>query len=318
MYGLITAGFAKRSRRSEGYRPSPAIDARVHEHRNLGVAFFKTGMMEEAEREFRQVVELNPRLTIGHYYLGLTQVHQRQWDEAEVSFERVMDLGDRRPPVLFNMAYCLQKQGRLDDAEKLYADAAAGARQDHRILTGWGVLAIHQKRYEVAEGRLDRAREVADGAPSALWYWARSLLAAAVNQFPEARAFLEQGLERHPGHPVLRNNLAVLLEMIGELEQAEQVLRESYLEGDEIPQMAKNLGDVWYRQGRYDEAREAYERAAELAPGLGDDLYFKLGNIAYRLNELERASTMWHKALELNPEHQLARTNLDTMSALAG
>src|SRR2546426_6591583 len=34
-----------------------------------------------------------------------------------------------------------------------------------------------------------------------------------------------------------------------------------------------------YRGSRYDEAWEAYSRAIELAPELGDDVYFKLGNI---------------------------------------
>ena len=52
-----------------------------------------------------------------------------------------------------------------------------------------------------------------------------------------------------------------------------------------MPQISKNLADMFYRNGRYDDAVEAYERAAKLDPELGDDLYFKLGNIAYKRSD---------------------------------
>src|SRR3989454_1544278 len=39
-----------------------------------------------------------------------------------------------------------------------------------------------------------------------------------------------------------------------------------------LPQLSKNLGDLAYRGSRYDEAWDAYSRAVELAPDLGDDV----------------------------------------------
>ena len=65
-----------------------------------------------------------------------------------------------------------------------------------------------------------------------------------------------------------------------------------------MPQISKNLADILYRNGRYEEAREAYERAAKLAPDLGDDLYFKLGNIAYKRRDKSA------RARELEPSHR--------------
>jgi tetratricopeptide (TPR) repeat protein len=77
------------------------------------------------------------------------------------------------------------------------------------------------------------------------------------------------------------------------------------------------MGDLLYRAARYDDAWEAYQRAIRSQPTLGDDVYFRLGNIAYKRQERELAMEYWHRALELNPSHELARTNLDTVSALA-
>jgi tetratricopeptide (TPR) repeat protein len=77
--------------------------------------------------------------------------------------------------------------------------------------------------------------------------------------------------------------------------------------------VSKNLADILYRNGRYDDAREAYERAAKLAPELGDDLYFKLGNIAYKRRDKLQARESWSRAATLNPGHALARANLDML-----
>ena len=65
LFGLVTAGFAHRVGKSRPVE-SLATDARLEEHRNLGIAFYKTGMLDEAEREFRRVVELRPGDTQAH------------------------------------------------------------------------------------------------------------------------------------------------------------------------------------------------------------------------------------------------------------
>ena len=92
--------------------------------------------------------------------------------------------------------------------------------------------------------------------------------------------------------------------------EAEAHLRHALGEDPTIPQISKNLGDLLYRAGRWDEAEESYERAAKLAPALGDDVYFKLGNLACRRGDLASARQRWEEAIRLNPEHALARANL--------
>ena len=318
LYGLITAGFVHRtSARSLARSTEPAVATRIREHSNLGVAFYRTGMLEEATREFRRVVELKSDEASAQFYLGLVATKQDDWAEAHRAFHRAVNLGGSQPTALHNLALSLEKLGRLDEAEATFGDATNRARRDPRILTGWGIAAMRQDKFAVAEGRLDRAREVAEGNDlPAVWYWARSLVAAVGEDYETAESVLRDGVERYPRHPVLRNNLAAILEILGETDQAEKVLRAAHADGLMLPQLSKNLGDVLYRAGRYDEAWDAYQQAVKLHSELGDDTYFKLGNIAYKRLDHATASAMWHKTLQLNPKHQLARTNIDTMSAL--
>jgi tetratricopeptide (TPR) repeat protein len=80
-----------------------------------------------------------------------------------------------------------------------------------------------------------------------------------------------------------------------------------------VGQLHKNLGDLHYRAGRYDEALEAYLRATKANPELGGDMYLKLGNIRLRRQEREEAIRCWERALELDPDNAIVRTNLESV-----
>jgi tetratricopeptide (TPR) repeat protein len=313
LFGLITAGFAHRVGTSTA-APPKVNDTRVDEHRNLGIAFYKAGMLEEALREFRRVIELRPADSRAPLFLGLIAIRQARWDEAALALRQAAEAGVPRPAALHNLGFALEQLGRLDEAEAAYGDAAGRAKEDARIMLGWSIVALKRGDNKVAQSRLARACELLQGKPvPALWYWAATLAAVGLDDAENAMRTARQGVEAYPNNPVLQNNLAVLLEAGGDTQAAETMFRSALAEDAALPQVSKNLGDIFYRTGRYDEAGEAYERAAKLNPELGDDLYFKLGNIAYKRRDLARARESWAQATALNPGHQLARANLEML-----
>jgi len=318
LYGLLTAGFLHRAGRTAAAAEDVKMtDARVEEHRNLGVAFYKTGMLEEAAREFRRVSEIRPEDANALFYVGLVSLRQARWREGMEAFRLAAEKGGSRPAVLHNLGLAYEHLGRLEEAEGAYAEAATRNRNDARIALGWGVVALKRGDHESAAGRLDRARELFGDRVPAVWYWARTLSAAAAGEFEVADELAEAGVAAFPESAVLRNNRAVLRELAGDLPVAEELVRGALHDEPSHPQLSKNLGDLTYRAAHYDEAWAAYQRAIELAPDLGDDVYFKLGNIAYKRGDRELAATMWRRALELNPAHELVKSNLDTLSALS-
>jgi tetratricopeptide (TPR) repeat protein len=317
LYGLITAGFAHRIGRSDAGEKPESSAVRVDEHRNLGVAFYRTGMFEESLREFRRVVDLRPSEGSAYFHIGLIHFKQAQWQQAIECFKSAAERGGARPAVLYDLALSYERNEQLDEAEEAYAEAAARTRGHPQILTGWGIVALRRGDYDVAVGRLDRAREVAGDEPvTAVWYWARSLAAAGLARYEEAEEILGEGVEAYPENTVLRNNLGALLELLGRVDEALELLKAALADEPSLPQLSKNLGDLHYRAGNYDEAWDAYQRSVKLHPELGDDVYFKLGNIAYKRLDRELASEFWQRALDINPNHELAQTNLETVSAL--
>ena len=74
LFGLITAGFLHRVGKSRATTDAVS-EARVEEHRNLGVAFYKTGMLDEAVREFRRVSDLREHDAGATFFVGLVLFH---------------------------------------------------------------------------------------------------------------------------------------------------------------------------------------------------------------------------------------------------
>ncbi|HEX5819774.1 MAG TPA: DUF4388 domain-containing protein [Gemmatimonadales bacterium] len=317
LYGLITAGYVRRTGTSAASVLPRASDARIEEHRNLGIAFYKTGMLDEALREFRRVAELRPQEGSAPFFLGLIALKQDNWEEAVAAFRLALEKGGPRPAALHNLAFSLEQLGRLDEAEAAYADAAARARDDWRVHLGWAVTALQRGDAPAARARLARAREfIGDRPVPARWYWADTLVRAVADDAEGALEAAQAGAAAHPRRAALRNNLAVLHELRGDATGAERELQAGLEEDAALPQLSKNMGDLLYRAGRYEEAREAYERALRLEPALGDDLHFKLGNIAHRARDAQKAREHWTRATELNPAHQLARANLEMLEAV--
>ena len=74
-----------------------------------------------------------------------------------------------------------------------------------------------------------------------------------------------------------------------------------------------NLGDAYYKQQRYDEARQAFNNYAASA-GEGSDAsrgFYNMGNTFFQSGNLEESIEAYKQALRLNPADEDARHNLE-------
>jgi tetratricopeptide (TPR) repeat protein len=311
VYGLVTAGFAQRVGRSSARR-QPAPESRVAEHRNLGVAFYRTGMYDEASREFRRVLELRADDLGARFHLGLVHVRREDWDAAIDMLRRAAEQLDAKPAVLQALAYAYERSGQLELAESTLAEAARrGGADDPRIALSQAVVATLRGDLPRAEERLSTARSLWGARqPSAVWFHHAGLAAALRGETDRAVALLEEGTALHPHATVLFNDLAVVQERRGAHEAAARTLEHALLEESGLPHLHKNLGDYKYRAQQYDDACDAYERVVRLAPEHGADVWLKIGNIHYRRGDQFAAREAWERALAIDPGNAIVRGNL--------
>ncbi|MFO0092774.1 MAG: DUF4388 domain-containing protein [Gemmatimonadaceae bacterium] len=315
LYGLLTAAYVQRVGRSAA-RHQPPPESRVAEHRNLGVAFYRTGLLEEAQREFRRVLELRDADGVARFHLGLVQARRGEWQAATDTFRRAASEPDAPVAVYHNLAFALEQCGDLDGARQALADAQAraGSTPDPRIALSRAFLHLQAGAMPEADAALAEARaHWGARQPSAAWFHAAGLSAALAGDAVRAAAVLEEGLAVHPHAVALHNNLAVVQERCGSYELAARTLEHALLADASCAHLHKNLGDYLYRAQRYDEAFDAFVRVSRLAPAHGPDVHLKRGNIHYRRGELEEARRAWQEALSLDPGNRIVQANLSAL-----
>ena len=311
LFGLATAGFLRRLGKSRGPETT-AMELRIAEHRNLGVAFYRTSMLDEAHREFKRVVDLRGGDVSAEFHLGLIALRQGRLEDAIRTFRGCASRPDGMTAALVNLAYALERAGRIDEARASLVDAAAARPLDPMVRLSQGVLALRAGDAEAAARHFeDCATLWPEGRRPAAWFHYSGLVFALRGDLDRAAAVLEEGTRAFPRSASLHNNLAVVLERHGRYDAAAAAAERATTEDPAQAVGHKNAGDLFYRAGRYDDALECYQRAVRSDPNLGGDVYLKLGNIRYRRREREEAVRSWERSLALAPDNPMARNNLE-------
>jgi tetratricopeptide (TPR) repeat protein len=317
MFGLASAGFLRRLGRSRGPE-TMSLESRVAEHRNLGIAFYRTSMFDEALREFKRVVDLRGGDAHAEFHLGLIALRQGRLEDAVRTFRGCATRPGGLTAALVNLAYALERAGRIDEARASLVDAAAARPSDPMVRLAQGVLALRGGDIKAAAKHFEECAQLwKPEARPAAWYHYASLVTALRGDLDRAVMLLEDGVRAFPRAAALHNNLAVVLERRGRYEEAAAAADRAITEDPTQAPAHKNAGDLHYRRGQYDDALECYARAVRLDPNLGGDVYLKLGNIRYRRRERDEAVQLWERSLALAPDNPMARNNLEMARRLA-
>ncbi|GLC26471.1 hypothetical protein rosag_29840 [Roseisolibacter agri] len=314
LFDLMKRGLARRIGRSAGSDGRNAT-ARLDEHRNLGLAFARAGMLDIAAREFRRVLELRPSDVSARLQLGLLALRERRWADAAAVLGEATALPSASAAVFHALGLARHRLGAHDEAHEAFEEAARrGLAPDPRLAVARASLAAARGDHVGAREWLQAARG-ADGAPPALaeWHHLAAGAALAAGDHAAAEAALRAGLAAHPDAAPLHACLTALLAALGRHDDAQAHARRAGETDPELPQGQKALGDAAYRAGRLDEAADRYQRAVRLAPSLGAETWVRLGTLALRRGDRPAAVNAWERALSLQPEHPIARGNLESL-----
>jgi tetratricopeptide (TPR) repeat protein len=315
LYGLIQAGFAvqvgKRSAESQA-------KGSVEEHLNLGLAFYRSEMMEDAIREFRKTLELDSKHPQARANLALISLKSGRSQEASVHFEEMGEGAEMTYAVHRNRALALERIGRYDDALSAIEEAEKLDGDDPGLLLARGIVQFKAGDGAAAMGSFKGYQDKVGDATLSPMFFAFSVLAAGIaGDMDRAVEIGREGLQQYPNDGAILVNTGAVLEHRGENEAAESYY-ERALEQEPVPQAHKALGDQALRRGDKARAQFQYELAVEADPRLGDDVYIKLGAIALENSQTAEAAALSRRALELNPENHTLQTKLDQIGASEG
>ena len=166
-------------------------------------------------------------------------------------------------------------------------------------------LELYRIQILEAGGKIDSAIErleklIADNPEHADTYNWRLLYSSLLERRGEtdrAIAEMKSLSEDYPDDALLKNNLAyTLIEAHQEIESAGRLVHQS-LRGD--PESAPTLDSVgwfYYKKGDFPRAFVYITQAAARLPEIDPDILTHLGDVAYRLGEIDHARTYWNLA----------------------
>lgn len=315
-YGLLQAGFIDKAGTRSADGGDVPVDERVEEHLNIGIAFYRSGMLEDATREFEAVLEIAPAHPRALFRLGLIQFRRGRPEGALEYFDRMPEEWRDSWAVLRNRALALELTYRYDDALRVLERALEVRPDDPDLALSRAIVQLEKGATEPALEELRRYRAHARvKRPSALYYAYAVLAAGMADRLEYAVQVGREGLQHYPDNGPILVNTGAVLEQRGELEAAMALYGRAVQAPHPPAQAHKNLGDHAYARGDLEQARMHYEKAVKIEPRLGDDVYVRLGAIAYRDQDVDVARLLWRRALELNPGNEAVRGQLELVDA---
>lgn len=263
LFGLMSGAFLVQVAARDAEQPV-VPESVIAEHRNLGIAFYKAKMYSDAAREFRRITELRASDASASFHLGLIALREARWHDAAGFFQRAAVSAPRASAVLVNMSYAYERLGQLEKARiALEQVVSRASRPEPLAHLGLASLALQRGDLDVASSALASARSAWGGtAPPASWFHYAGLEASMRGDPARAAGILSEGVARYPASAVLLNNLSVAQEACGNFDGAREALDLAVQTDCAMPQLYRNLGDSLGRQGRAEEAKAAYQRAA--------------------------------------------------------
>ena len=310
LFGLIQAGYVSRAGERSTEEETHGDEA-LQQHLNVGIAFYRSGMLEDAEREFELALAIEPTQARANFMKGLIDFRRGKLNEALQHFGS-MAPGSGDYSVHRNTALALELMGQYDDALR-ELDAALVARpDDHEVHLARAIVHFKSRDVPRAMEALRRYRTSPKVKKPSARYYAYTVLASAVSgDLDYAVAVGREGIAHYPDSGPIQVNLAAVLERRGEVDAAAALYKRATGLTPPSPQAHKNLGDQAWAHGDMQGAQAQYEKSVKLSPRLGDDVYLRLGTLAYKGNDRDMALLLWRRALDLNPHNEAVRSNLE-------
>ncbi|WP_282756070.1 XrtA/PEP-CTERM system TPR-repeat protein PrsT [Desulfuromonas thiophila] len=263
----------------------------------LGLAYFRAGKLEQAEKELHKARLQNPANTAvlldqvqlylrqqnteaadetlqqflekeakssrSQEYLGLIRATQGDLAAAETLLQEAAMLDPTNVEARQALARLYLQQRRSDEARQLLEALIAEYPADK---SAWLLRALLEMRLGQLQEALNAYQQVtlidpADAAP----YYMAGLLALDLDEVEQTRQFTQQLQQRFPNHPAGARLKGLLHFTAGELNEAANALRES-LKGMSDVAGYYFLGLTEFRLGHHELALNQFQRALDIVP----------------------------------------------------
>jgi tetratricopeptide (TPR) repeat protein len=298
--------------RRQNQRQRPPVD--LQGMCATAIQLHQRGQLTEAERIYRQILELDPRHADSLHLLGVL-AHQVGRNDVAVELIRKAIAVDKRPAAFHsNLGTALQALGRLEEAAACYERALAINPELAEAEMNLGAVLESQGKRELAEARFRRALQLRPNLAEAHVNLGNIL--QAQGKLEEAAASHERAMALKPEFAEAHFNHANALQAQGKMEEAVAGYKCALALKPGVAEAHGNLGNALLALQKLDDAEACYARALELKPDYAE-AWYNLGNLRQAQDKLTEAAACYERAIQLKPQLPEAHYNLgNTLHAL--
>jgi tetratricopeptide (TPR) repeat protein len=227
LLALVACGTSPRSTESSGDRKATAEATR-----NVGEAYLAGGNLTAALRELKRAEGMEPDDHITQFDIGLVYLYRERYDQAIQHFQHAIQLKPDFAPAINSLGNAYLAKGDWDRAieayQRIIEDVFYGT--PHFALSNMG-LAYYQKK-----------------------------------DYPEAEKHFLEALKMNPDFVNALAGLATTYVAMGRYDDAIAKLERAIRKEPKLPHLHYELGKTYQAAGNLPQARQEYQRAADLAP----------------------------------------------------
>lgn len=287
-------------------RTNPEVRLRV------GVAY--VGQMQrdssfigKAKPVFEKLSSDIPRDWRPYYYLGMIADREKKDSLANSYFEQVTRLAEWNSDAWYYVGSTYFEKGEFQKLVDAMERAKKASPNDSRMYFLLGLGYSRLEKNDLAIAALKRALELRPDDMNALSTLALTL--DGLRRYEESDSLYERALKIDPTSHIILNNYGYSLAERGmQLERALEMALKAVTAEPENPSYLDTIGWVYFRLGRYTEARDYIAKA--IAGEGSATVYEHMGDVLFKLGKKDEAEQYWKEALEKNANNQALRDKI--------
>lgn len=262
---------------------------------------------DEAEGYLQELIERDSHVDSAHLNLGRIAEERNDPEGALVEYALVGP-GSEYLPAQLRQADILISHGRGAEASKKLA-SARGAQPDYAIQ-----LYLIEAETLAANNQTDRAWNTLQQAlkqyPDDLnLLYSRAMLAEKRNDLDQMERDLRAIIKREPDNAMALNALGYTLsDRTTRYTEAKALIQQAYDLNPDDPAVLDSLGWVNYRLGNLDEAERLLRQALERFPD--QEVAAHLGEVLWANGKQREAKKIWGTFLKENPDSPILRKTI--------
>jgi tetratricopeptide (TPR) repeat protein len=256
------------------------------------------GRLDEAEKDFRKVLEIDPQAGSAYANLGVVYMRRKQWDRALQNFEKAERMMPQVAGIRLNIGLVYFRQNRFLEAipplESVVREQPDAVQPRYLL----GLCYFFDERWNDATATLEPLWAQESAQLPYLYVLANAAHRAGRSDLDERAA--AQLVKLGDGSPQYHLFVGKYHLNLGHYDEALAEFQAAAAADPNLPFVHFNLGLTHFKKQEYPQARDEFLKDAAVEPDLALN-YEQLGDIYWLMDDDKNAEASYREALRRDP-----------------